>query len=188
MARTHRLSQSDYFAAALEILGRGGHHNLTIGSLCDVLGVSKGSFYHHFGGWQGFVGGLLEHWERESTLNAMEMAARIDDPKLRRRVIARLIDTIPHDAEASIRVWSRSDPLVSEVQSRVDEERISMLAGLFAMKLSRTEARALAEMHHAILVSAQIAGRTVNVDRMRDSARVFTDLVVARYGAAVFGG
>jgi len=182
-----RLNPTDYYITALKMLGVGSHQDLTIASLCDALGMSKGSFYHHFGGWPGFLTGLLEFWERESTLNATEIAGRLDDPEQRRRVIAHLIDTIPHQAEGAIRVWARSDALVATVQGRVDEERIAMLAGLFAMRLTASAARQLAEMHHAVLVSVQMGNGSVSPQRMREPIRTFTDLVSARYGSAAVG-
>ncbi len=54
-ATTPRLTQRDYFTVALRLLAAGSHEALTTAALCDELQVSKGSFYHHFGGWPGFV-------------------------------------------------------------------------------------------------------------------------------------
>lgn len=50
-------------------------------------------------GWPGFVSGLLGSWERESTLEVKEAAERIDAVGTKFRILAALIDTIPHDAE-----------------------------------------------------------------------------------------
>ena len=36
------------FQAAKEILQKNGYENLSIKNICDVAGVSNGSFYHHF--------------------------------------------------------------------------------------------------------------------------------------------
>lgn len=36
------------FRAAKEILQKNGYENLSIKNICDVAGVSNGSFYHHF--------------------------------------------------------------------------------------------------------------------------------------------
>lgn len=186
-AINHRLRRGDYFETAFGILSERSHDELTIAALCDELGVSKGSFYHHFSGWVGFVESLLEHWERESTLNAMEIASRLEDPASRRRLIASLISTIPHDAEGAIRVWARSDPVVRAVQDRVDEERISMLTELFALHLTANQARLLAELHHAVLVSAQVLDRPVSLPRLRAHARMLAELSIARFGPEVFG-
>ena len=60
-----RLTAEDYFREALSILGEHGSDAMTIALLCERLDVTKGSFYHHFGGMPGFVDQLLAFWERE---------------------------------------------------------------------------------------------------------------------------
>ncbi|WP_239003564.1 TetR/AcrR family transcriptional regulator [Nocardia panacis] len=62
------LTKEQYFTAALEVLAECGFKGLNIGVLCRGLGVTSGSFYHHFGGWPTFVTALLEHWERQQVL------------------------------------------------------------------------------------------------------------------------
>ena len=44
-----------YFAAAYELLVTHGCGGVTIAALCDRLGVTKGSFYHHFADMAEFV-------------------------------------------------------------------------------------------------------------------------------------
>ena len=69
-----------YFDEALRVLAREGRNGLRIGRLCAALGVTSGSFYHHFGGWDGFVAALLEHWEREEVGRIVELVNARDDP------------------------------------------------------------------------------------------------------------
>ena len=59
------LSRSAYFDVALELLAEGGHDGLTIAALCARLGVTKGSFYHHFRDLCAFTDALLAYWEAE---------------------------------------------------------------------------------------------------------------------------
>jgi len=172
----------------MKLLAEGSHESLTIAALCDELGVSKGSFYHHFGGWSGFVAGLLESWERESTLELKEAAEKIDAVGTKYRLLSNLIDTIPHDAEAALRVWSHTDPTVKEAVSRVDAIRESMVTDFFALTIAKSDAAQLAELYLSTLVGNQFAHRPVDTRRMRKLLNQMTKLTEAFYGPEVFGG
>ena len=69
-----RLTQDDYFREALAVLDEFGSDALTIAVLCDRLDVTKGSFYHHFGGMPGFITQLLEYWEREHSVRLIKIS------------------------------------------------------------------------------------------------------------------
>ena len=56
-----------YFQSATQLLATHGRAGVTIAALSRDIGVSSGSFYHHFGSWDGFVARFLEHWEDEQT-------------------------------------------------------------------------------------------------------------------------
>src|SRR5579884_2605293 len=59
MARANRTA---YLECALDVLAESGADGLTIAELCGRLGVTKGSFYHHFAGMGEFVTALLAFW------------------------------------------------------------------------------------------------------------------------------
>lgn len=84
-------------------------------------------FYHHFGGWAGFVGALPEHRESEQTSRIVTLVAATTDPGERVTVLKDLAVTVPHAAEAAIRVWAALDPDVGRAQRRVDDERRAAL-------------------------------------------------------------
>ncbi len=186
-ARGSRLGQQDYFEVALRVLGEQGHEALTIAVLCDLLGVSKGSFYHHFGGWPGFMEALLTHWEQTSTVRVAEMASRIDDPAARSGLLHKMAMAVNLDAEAAIRVWARSEPIAQQVQERVDQARITVVTDLIALQLPRSEARRLAELTHAVLVGIQLTAPTKTARRFVREIKLLDDLVEARHGVRVFG-
>ena len=50
-ARARRATRRDFVDCAFEILAESGHKGLTIHELCRKVGVSTGSFYHHFANW-----------------------------------------------------------------------------------------------------------------------------------------
>lgn len=177
-----RLTQDDYFAFALKVLAQGSHADLTIQAMCDGLRITKGSFYHHFGSFPGFVEAFLHYWERETAINAEELAGRIESVALRQRFMEALIETIPHDAEAAIRVWARTDPTVRAVQENVDKSRITMLAEFFALHMPMAQARPIGELYNAVLVAGQMSAQPVDVKSMRQQLAALSKLVVGRYG------
>ncbi|HET8583154.1 MAG TPA: TetR/AcrR family transcriptional regulator, partial [Jatrophihabitans sp.] len=93
-----RLTAEDYYREALAVLGEHGSEAMTIAVLCERLDVTKGSFYHHFGGLPGFVEGLLAYWEREHSDRLIAISKAQPDPSLR---IATLTDMGVHLPHAS---------------------------------------------------------------------------------------
>src|SRR5215207_8064048 len=110
------LSRSDYFQVGLDLLAEGGIASVTIANVCARLGVTKGSFYHHFRGGPDFQRQLLAHWEHE--YGRVRVAA-IDESSSPEERLARQLKAVldrNHEAESAIRAWSRTDPVAARVQ------------------------------------------------------------------------
>lgn len=167
-----QVAAEQYYEAAMSILARDGAAGLKIGPLCRSLGVTSGSFYHHFGGWAGFVRGLLRYWEAEQTERVVELARATADPVERMLVVKRLTVDLRHDAEAAIRAWSQIDAEVGRAQSRVDvQRRIALEQVVGAVVEDRSEAHRL-----AVLGISLMAGFQQTCDpRDRDLLRVLFD-------------
>src|SRR5689334_671062 len=114
-------NREGFFTAAMALLARDGRSGLRLAALCRDVGVTSGSFYHHFGGWDDFVDALLEHWETVDTHRLADLADREPDPEGRLDVLKHLALTIPHEAETAIRARAHGDPVVAAEQVRVDE-------------------------------------------------------------------
>ena len=120
---SENLSRASYFTAALDVLARQGPSGLTIAVLCAQLGVTKGSFYHHFRGRPDFVAALLEYWATEHASRLIRLSESVQDPVARSTLLTNIAVGLPHGAEAAIRGWSSHDPMVAAVQARVDKAR-----------------------------------------------------------------
>ena len=114
------VSRRQYFDTALTILADTGFKGLNIGRLCETLGVTSGSFYHHFGSWQDFVDEFLAAWEggqatvlRELDFGRGNWTSDVD-------AMRKLTLGLNHEAEAAIRAWSANDESVRVVQQRMD--------------------------------------------------------------------
>lgn len=156
MPRPARVEPDRYFRAALAILASDGAAGLKIGRLCTDLEVTSGAFYHHFGGWSGFVAELLANWEAEQTRRLLVLTATRPDPWDRIALLKRLVLTIPHEAESAIRAWSRGEPTVADAQHRVDRLRREGLHALITdIGVPEPDAHRLALMGLALLTGLQ---------------------------------
>ena len=124
------LTRDDYLAAGLDLLADGGEAAVTIAALCGRLGVTKGSFYHHFAGVEVFHEALLGFWE-DGTARAIETARAVTDSRKRLAVLKELAVAAHHEAEGAIRAWGRSYEPAAAVVRRVDAAREANLVESF---------------------------------------------------------
>ena len=160
------LSRDDYLAAGLGLMAEGGVNAVTIAALCERLGVTKGSFYHHFGDVSDFHEALLASWE-DSTSQAIEKARAVADSHKRLSVLKELGVAAHHEAESAIRAWGRSYEPAAAVVRRVDAARETNLVESFkAIGLPPTRARHLARIGLATLIGTQSLERPVDRRRL----------------------
>ena len=93
-------SRELFFQAGFDVLAESGYGGLKLASVCNRLGVTSGSFYHHFASWSEYTRQLVTDWRDRMTVRVEEVG---DDPDPRRR-LDRLIEgglTLPHGAESA---------------------------------------------------------------------------------------
>jgi AcrR family transcriptional regulator len=122
------LSRERYFETALEVLADVGFTGLNIGVMCMRLGVTSGSFYHHFGSWRGFIDALLGYWEHRQERILRDLAFGQADPEQDIEALRKLTVDLPHKAESAIRSWGMKEASVREAQRRVDNARRKTVA------------------------------------------------------------
>ncbi|HEY1972206.1 MAG TPA: TetR/AcrR family transcriptional regulator [Pseudonocardia sp.] len=158
-----KVTQDEYFTAALSQLAEHGAEGLTISWLCRALGVTSGSFYHYFGSWARFVEALLTYWETEQTHRIAELAGAAASPEQRLDILHHQATALPHDAEAAIRAWGRSDERVAQTQQRVDARRLTVLRAIASdMGVPPHDAERLATLGVALLIGMQQLQRPVD--------------------------
>jgi AcrR family transcriptional regulator len=131
-------TKSDWLQAGLEVLADDGPTALRIDRLCRRLGVSKGSFHHHFAGAGDFKRSLLAAYQGlavEALDQAIDQTAA-DNPKA---ALAGLTAAIAGnqsfyrpDLEVAMRAWAFSDSEVRAVQERVDQQRLESLQAIWS--------------------------------------------------------
>lgn len=176
-AERTRVSRADYIARAMELLEERGYESVTAAGLCDELGVSRGSFYHHFGSFGDFVDALLAHWEAEYTDRMAFLAGEPADAQTRALTRIKLAVGLPHGAEAALRNWAVVNPAVEAGVKRVDAHRhAAMTASLRADGLPKNKAELLSSMAFSILVGMQQRQRPVDTDALNEMFTLFTEM------------
>jgi AcrR family transcriptional regulator len=166
--RAERLTAEDYFREALTVLSEYGSEAMTIAVLCERLEVTKGSFYHHFGGMPGFVTQLLAYWESEHSDRLIAISKAQPDPTLRITTLTELGVGLPHGSEAAIRAWGRSNSEVAEATARVDKRRERhVVDAVAALGIDRPRARLLGRIAVNLLVGTQQREFPVDLRRLR---------------------
>lgn len=150
-------TRDDWIDAGLCALADGGEAALRVDRLAAALGVTKGSFHHHFRGAADLRTSVLAaHREAHSALVA-ELAASIEGLDAE-AVIARLgalIEHVPDAAlERAVRAWAAVDPEARAAQTAIDEERLSALEAVWARAVPQPHARTAALIPFLALVGA----------------------------------
>jgi len=147
------VSRESYFGAGLDVLSDLGYGGLKLAEVCNRLGITTGSFYHYFPGWSAYTKELVAHWMQGHTVQVIEAVRAEPDPRRRIDMLIQVGLTLPHGAEAAIRVWSSVDPQVYPVQAAVDQQRFDiMYESAFEILQNKRQAQVFASWGVYVLV------------------------------------
>jgi AcrR family transcriptional regulator len=161
-ART-RLGRSEWIAAAVEILGREGVDAVRVEVLAKRLGVTKGSFYHHFTDRDELLRAVLDLWHERATSHVIELChqhSRRPEERLRRLLELVIERRRPFGFfDVGVREWARKDRRAQSMLESVDAERLAHIAErLLALGCEPQEAETRAHLIYShILGEAHIA-------------------------------
>ena len=125
-----RKSRQDWIDAGMALLRAEGQQALTIERLLSELGVTKGSFYHHFGGLANYRQALLQWWEEDFTHRPIQEAWKESKPALRAQRLNKVIRQLDYPLDIAIRAWGLRHPEVAQTVASVDRQRIDCLIEL----------------------------------------------------------
>src|SRR5947209_5179947 len=126
------LAASDWIAAAMDAIVKGGVATVAIEPLAVRLGATKGSFYHHFPNRDALIVAALEEWERSQTEAVIERLELIPDPRERLRAVlaAAFADRAGGVRDAAL-LASATHPLVRPIVKRVTDRRLRYFAQMY---------------------------------------------------------
>jgi AcrR family transcriptional regulator len=151
----HRL---EWLNAGLQLLETEGAPALTIERLTGELGMTKGSYYHHFGSAAGFKRALLEYFEAQYTtrlIDTIESEKADSEAKLRHLLLLVLADPDAAALEIAVRAWALQDADVRAAQERVDKARTEYLKKLCRGLQADVDPDRFAQLLYLILIGAE---------------------------------
>jgi AcrR family transcriptional regulator len=166
------VTRTRWLEQGLEVLATEGLRALTIERLGAALGLSKGSFYHHFPGMPAFRTALLLYYESAYTVRYIEAVDSVDDasPEARLRHLLDLVlaEDRTTSPEVAIRTWALQDPEARSTVERVDRARIDYLRGLWrAITGDEKEASDMATLLYVVLIGSEQLLPQVETSQLR---------------------
>lgn len=160
----------------VRVLAAEGSAGLRIDRLAARLGLSKGSFHHHFDGADGYRRALLAHVERLAEAAVDAAVAQAADAGDVRSVLARLTALVEPAAaglyrpelDVALRAWATTDDDARAVQARIDGARLEALERVWRPHTgSAGEARRAALLPYLALVGAAVVVPPVGAAELR---------------------
>lgn len=148
------LTKTAYCDAALEILAHGGPEALSLAALCERVGATKGSFYHHFDSLGELHTEMLSHWATAARRrNAVQIP---DDPHERLSMLRHLAVEANHETEVAVRAWATwYEPAAVAVRT-VERRRREMLCETFVdLGIEESHAATLAVVGTTLMAGVQ---------------------------------
>jgi AcrR family transcriptional regulator len=121
-------SKDDWLNFSFSVLVEKGPDALKIISLCELKGVSKGSFYHHFKNRAEFIEQLMQYWFEKMTVEFIEQANTESSPLERLQKLDTIIAGHNLLTELHIRAWALKEPKIKEHLGVIDTQRQQYLS------------------------------------------------------------
>jgi AcrR family transcriptional regulator len=171
--------RSQWLRAGLEALRNGGVGAVRVERLAGGVGVTKGSFYHHFRDRGALLDALLEYWSREMTDAEFERIQNLRGG-LAQRLVALAEDVLEKGMgryDPAIRAWGRHDRKVAAAVAQVDRRRVRALTGLFEEAgFGAAEARSRARLFYTFLLGEpQVRAPAREPGELERMVRVFSE-------------
>lgn len=127
------LTRVDWLNASTHALIELGIGSVSIMQLANSLGVTRGSFYHHFTDREDLFRAMLYQWEETLTISVREEVRGLELPpaELLRALILSIREHKAAKYDSAFRAWALHDPLARTTLERVDAFRLAYITSLF---------------------------------------------------------
>jgi AcrR family transcriptional regulator len=174
-----------WLGSGLEALAEEGPGGLKIDRLVRRVGLTKGSFFHHFSGAAGYKTALLQRLEVEATA-ALDEAAASPPAAEPHALLEELTGRIGQprsglwrpELEVAVRAWSFTDSEVRESQTRIDRRRLAGLEAIWRrMEPDQRQARIKALLPYLVAVGASMSSVVIDSDELEQVYELLLPLV-----------
>lgn len=176
------LQRTDWIKAGLAQLAAHGPDAVSIAAVSDKLGVTKGSFYWHFGSRDEFLQAILDDWALNATrriIDVLEHSGSSAEEKIRRLArigVSSSVTDYGGALELAMRTWARTDRKVRAAVAAVDEERLDYLRRLFSEALPGQDAELLACLHYSFSTGLRLMFSYSDDERLRLRQRALDEI------------
>lgn len=181
-AERSRLSAADWEQAALDVIAEQGVTAVAVEPLARRLGVTKGSFYWHFGTRDELLEATLRRWEQADAEALINQVDRISDPRERLvELFRRTSREMRSHVIYSALLKALDHPAVRPVMQRVSQRRIQYLSLAYrALGLSRRDATDRARLAYGAYVGFLQLMMLLKLERMTpEDFEAYIDHVIA---------
>ena len=133
MSQVQRLSPRDWIHSALDAMVLGGIQAVRIDALARRLGVTKGSFYHHFESREALLDAIAEDWSEQELGDLIEEVGSLPgDARMRYKLVFAVYQRRGlAKYDRAIRAWAQFDERAAKAVERATEEIERLFARLF---------------------------------------------------------
>lgn len=132
--REGRLSAHDWITAGQDLLRAEGISAIKLAALTTRLGVSTGSFYHHFPDFEHYLGALAESYSLERVMHDLEHALRDGEhsPIGRIQSLGRQsLKAGTFELDRAMRIWATMDPRAEAALRRAEKIVLDFITEAF---------------------------------------------------------
>lgn len=188
-ASRERLSATDWMEAGQALLREQGISAIKLAALTRRLGVSTGSFYHHFSDFEQYLGALADHYTAEKVrrdLDSVTSGGQVGPVERLQRLARRSLQAGTFELDRAMRIWATMDPRARAAVQRGEALVLAFVEGAFRdMGFDPAEAalraRVLLSVNVAPLVHASEQSRA---DFFRGCLRLLIEDAPGAPGAA----
>ncbi|MBR0934280.1 TetR/AcrR family transcriptional regulator [Bradyrhizobium jicamae] len=151
-----RLTRRDWILAGQDILRADGIAGLKLAGLTKRLGVSTGSFYHHFADFEDYLGAVAEYFSADRVQGLIDRTLESNpDPVGRMQGLAKLsLEDHTFELDKAMRIWATMDERAAITVARSERLVLAFLSKAFEdIGFASTEA----SLRARILLAANIA-------------------------------
>ncbi len=161
-----RKTKFDWMTVTMEVLIVDGVDGITIEALTKRLGVTKGSFYHHFADMPTFRQEMLALCLHESTTGVIERVEIGATPYEKLMILTGLASSID-PREVAIRAWALRDSTAHATLIEIDARRMAYVTQLYRdLGLDEDAAARTSRLYYSVFIGGQHMMPPLNTPQM----------------------
>lgn len=172
-----RKSKENWLEIGMKTLGEVGVNGLTIEGMASDMGLTKGSFYHHFRNRDDFKRQLVTYWAAQYLSTAADLPDDLGEPLELLDQIMRETFNLITEPEVAVRAWAQQDEWVGDYVQKVDAVRREFVSNVFRRVTGDEEkAQLMADMLFTVLIGSITMLPRMSSERVQDLYKEFKRL------------